>query len=71
MCSPCVFVCLFVSLRFNYEGLVTHKQHFQDHCWGCLVVQVMSHALMTSSMTSPGHKVGQIWKLIYLCRYLS
>ena len=67
----CLFVCLFVSLsrclsgRFNYEGLVTHKQHFQVHCWGCLVVQVMSHALMTSSMTSPGHKVDQIWKLIY------
>ena len=34
MFSPCVFVCLFVSLsrcllgRFNYEGLVPHKQYF-------------------------------------------
>ena len=34
MFSPGVFVCLFVSLsrclsrRFNYEGLVTHKQYF-------------------------------------------
>ena len=26
---------------------------------------------MTSSMTSPGHKVGQILKLIYLRKYLS
>ena len=34
----------------------------QVHCWGCLVVQVMFHALMTSSMTSPGHKLGQILK---------
>ena len=31
----------------------------QVHCWGCLVVQVMFHALMTSLMTSQGHKVGQ------------
>ena len=36
MFSPCVFVCLCVCLclsrclsgRFNYEGLVPHKQHF-------------------------------------------
>ena len=26
---------------------------------------------MTSSMTSPGHKVGQILEVIYLRRYLS
>ena len=26
---------------------------------------------MTSSMTSPGHKVGQFFKLIYLRKYLS
>ena len=38
----------------------------QVHCWGCLVVQVMFHALMTSLMTSPGHKVGQIFKVTYL-----
>ena len=34
-------------------------------------MQVMFHALMTSSMTSPGHKVGQILKVIYLRQYLS
>ena len=34
-------------------------------------MQVIFHALMTSSMTSPGHKVGQILKLIYLRKYLS
>ena len=43
----------------------------QVHCWGCLVVQVMFRALMTSSMTSQDHKVGQILKLIYLRQYLS
>ena len=43
----------------------------QVHCWGCLVVQVMFHALMTSLMTSQGDKVGQILKLTYLRQYLS
>ena len=43
----------------------------QVHCWGCLVVQVMFHALMTSLMTSQDHKAGQILKLIYLRQYLS
>ena len=30
MFSPCVFVCLsrYLSGRFNYEGLVPHKQYF-------------------------------------------
>ena len=64
----CLFVCVCVCLclsrclsgRFNYEGLVPHKNILQVHCWGCLVVQVMFHTLMTSLMTSQGHKVGQI-----------
>ena len=43
----------------------------QVHCWGCLVVQVIFHALMTSLMTSQDHKVGQILKFIYLRQYLS
>ena len=43
----------------------------QVHRWGCLVVQVMFHAIMTSLMTPAGHKVGQILKLIYLRQYLS
>ena len=43
----------------------------QVHCWGCLVVQVMFRALMTSLMTSQDHKVGQILKLIYLRQYLN
>ena len=43
----------------------------QVHYWGCLVVQVMFRTLMTSLMTSPDHKVGQILKLIYLLQYLS
>ena len=48
-----------------------HKQYFKVHCWECLVVQVMFHALKTSLMTSPGHKVGQILKSTYLRQYLS
>ena len=74
--SDCPFICLFVCVclcgclclsrclsgRFNYEGLVPRKQNIlQVHCWGCLVVQVMFHALMTSLMTSQDHKAGQIW----------
>ena len=43
----------------------------QVYSWGCLVVQIMFHALVTSLMTSPGHKVGQIFKLIYLRQYFS
>ena len=84
MFSPCVFVtlfvCLFVCLCLYHDVCpddLTMKDWchtnniLQVHCWGCLVVQVMFHALMTSSMTSPGHKVGQILKVIYLRQYLS
>ena len=38
----------------------------QANSWRCLIVSVKFHALMTSPMTSPGHKVGQILKLLYL-----
>ena len=81
MFSPCVFVtlfvCLFVSLSRCLSGNLTMKDWCQTnnilqvHCWGCLVVQIMFHALMTSSMTSPSHKVGQILKVIYLLQNLS
>ena len=71
MFSPCVFVCLRLCLCLYHDVCpddLTMKDWchtnniLQVHCWGCLVVQVMFHALMTSSMTSPGHKVGQIFK---------
>ena len=80
MFSPCVFVCLWLCLCLYHDVCpdnLTMKDWchtnniLQVHCWGCLVVQVMFHALMTSSMTSPGHKVGQILKVIYLRQYLS
>ena len=80
MFSPCVFVCLFVCLCLYHDVCpddLTMKDWchtnniLQVHCWGCLVVQVMFHALMTSSMTPPGHKVGQILKLTYLRQYSS
>ena len=71
--SPLVFLYGCMSMfvgRFNYEGLVPHSI-LQVNFWGCLVVQVMLHAPMTLLMTSKGHKVGQILKLICLCQYLS
>ena len=73
----CLFVCDFVLYHNVCPDDLTMKDWchtnniLQVHCWGCLVVQVMFHVLMTSSMTSPGHKVGQILKLIYLRQYLS
>ena len=36
-----------------------------------LWLQLYKYIVMTSSMTSPGHKIGQILKLIYLRQYLS
>ena len=76
MFSPCVFVCLCLYHDVCPDDLpmkdwCNTNNILQVHCWGCLVVQVMFHALMTSSMTSPGHKVGQILKVIYLRQYLS
>ena len=82
MFSPCVFVCLCVCLSVYVchdvcpDDLTMkdwcHTNHIlQLYCWGCLVAQVMFHALMTSLTTPPGHKVGQILKLIYLRQYLS
>ena len=69
MFSPCVSVCICLSVYVCPDDLTMkdwcHVNHIlQVHCWGCLVVQVMFHTLMTSLMTSHGHKVGQIFKLI-------
>ena len=80
MFSPCVFVCVWLSVYVCHDVCPDdftmkdwcHKNNIlQVHCWGCLVVQVMFHALMTSLMTSQDHKVGEILKLIYLRQYLS
>ena len=68
----CVYVCHDVCPDDLTMKDKCHTNNIlQVHCWGCLVVQVMFHALMASSITSPGHKVGQILKLIYLRQYLS
>ena len=74
--TVCLFVCLCLYHDVCPDDLTLkdwcHTNNIlQVHCWGCLFVQVMFHALMTSSMTSLGHKVGQILKLIYLRQYLS
>ena len=71
MFSPCVFVCLFVCVYVCHDVCpddltmknCCHTNNIlQVHIWGCLVAQVMFHTLMTSSITSPGHKVCQILK---------
>ena len=66
MFSPCVLVCVYVCHNVCPDNLTMkdwcHTNNIlQVHSWWSLVVQVMFHALMTSSMTSPGHKVGQIF----------
>ena len=78
MFSPCVFVCVSVYVCHDVcpDVLIMNdwchtNKSLQVHCWGCLVVQVMFHVHMTSLMTSPCHKVGQILKMIYLRQYLS
>ena len=76
----CVYVCVWLSVYVCHDVCpdnLTIKDWchtnniLQVHCWGCQVVQFMFHTLMTLLMTSPGHKVGQIFKLIYLRQYLS
>ena len=70
MFSTCVFVCHDVCPDdLTMKDWCHTNNILQVHCWGCLVVQVMFHALMTSLMTSQDHKVGQILKLIYLIQY--
>ena len=82
MFSPCVFVCVCVCVvvyvchdvcpdDLTMKDWCHTNNILQVHCWGCLVVQVMFRALMTSLMTSQDHKVGQILKLIYLRQYFS
>ena len=76
----CLFVCVWLSVYVCHDvcpddltmKVWCHTNNIlQVHCWGCLVVQVMFHTLMTSLMTSQDHKVGQILKLIYLRQYMS
>ena len=40
-------------------------------CFIRLLLQLYEYIFMTSLMTSPGHKIGQILKLIYLRQYLN
>ena len=68
MFSPCVFVCVCLCLsrclsgRFNYEGLVPHKKYFAGILFGMPSCARYFHVIMTSLMTSPGHKISQILK---------
>ena len=74
MFSPCVFVCLFVCVcvyvchdvcpdDLTMKDWCNTNNILQVHCWRCLVVQGMFHALMTSLMTSQGDKVGQSFEI--------
>ena len=74
----CLFVCVCVVVYVYHDVCaddLTRKDWchtnniLQVHCWGCLVVQVMFHAPITSFMTPQDHRVGQIFKLIYLRQY--
>ena len=74
----CVCLCVVVYVchdvcpdDLTMEDWYQTNNILQVHWWGCLVVQVMFHALMTSLMTSQDFKVGQILKLIYPRQYLS
>ena len=72
----CVCVCVYVCHDVYPDDLAMkdwcHTNNIlQVYSWGRLVVQVMFYALVTSSMTSPGHKVGHILKLLYLRQYFS
>ena len=76
----CLCVCVCVSVYVCHDVCpddLTMKDwcHTNDilekHSWRYLVVQVMSHALMTSQMTSVVHKVSQTLKLLYLHQYFS
>ena len=59
-------VCLFMCVCLCFSRWCHTTNILEVYSWGCLLVQVMFHVLVTSSMTSPGHKVVQILKLIYL-----
>ena len=67
--SPCMFVCL--CCHDVCQDDLAMKDWCQVYSRGCLVEQVMFHALVAASMTSPGHKVGQIFKSMYLHQYFS
>ena len=80
----CLFVCLCVCVWLSVyvcHDVCPNDLTMKDWChtnnilqvnfWGCLVVQGMFHAPMTSLMTSQGHTVGQILKLIYLRQYFN
>ena len=54
----CVYVCHDVCPDdLTMKDWCHTKNILQVHCWECLVVQVMFHALMTSLMTSQDHKI--------------
>ena len=77
MFSPCMFVCLFVCVYACHDvcpGYLAmedwcHTNNIlQAHSWRWIVGQAMLRSVMTSSR-SPGHKVRQILKLMYLRQY--
>ena len=81
MFSPCVFVCLFVcgclclsrclSGRFNYEGLVPHKQYFAGTLLGMSsCASYVSHTDDVIDDVTRSQSRSN-FELIYLLQYLS
>ena len=58
-----VYVCHDVCPDdITMKGWCHTNNILEVYSWGCLVVQVMFHAPVTSLMTSPGHKVSHNFK---------
>ena len=67
----CLSVCLSVMLTIPVAPLKQSTPNFTHICILDLATCVYFLVLMTSSMTSSGPKIGQIFKLPYLRQYLS
>ena len=72
----CLCVCVYVCHDVCPDDLTMKdwrhtNNSLRVYSWGCLAEQIMFHALVASSMTSPGHKVSQILKLLHLRQYLA
>ena len=70
---PSIFLCTWNNNIFYDNYKKANKSSLNFLCIGImsLRLQLNKYISMTSLMTSPGNKIGQILKLIYLRQYLS